>query len=146
MVEEEFIEKVVQIKRISKKTKGGNKIRFSALTVVGDGKGKVGIGLGKAGDVRSAIDKSLRRAKKHLITVPLKGTTIPHRVLVKKGAAKVLLKPAPEGTGLKTGGPVRAVVEVVGIQDLVSKILGTRNKASNIYATFEALKKLRALT
>ena len=143
MNEEEFEEKVIQIKRVAKKTKGGNKIGFTALVVVGDKKGKVGLGLGKAGDVRSAIEKGRRRAKKHMITIPLKGTTIPHRVLVKKGAAKVMLKPAPEGTGLRTGGPVRAVVEVAGVRDLVSKILGTRNKASNVYATFEALKKLK---
>jgi len=143
MNEEEFEEKVIQIKRVAKKTKGGNKIGFTALVVVGDKKGKVGLGLGKAGDVRSAIEKGRRRAKKHMITIPLKGTTIPHRILVKKGAAKVMLKPAPEGTGLRTGGPVRAVVEVAGVRDLVSKILGTRNKASNVYATFEALKKLK---
>lgn len=140
---EEFEEKIVQVNRVSKKTKGGNRISFSVLTVVGDKKGRVGVGLGKAPDVRSAIAKGFNRAKKNFISVPLRGTTIPHRILVKKGAAKVLLKPAPEGTGLKTGGAVRAVVEVAGIQDLVSKILGTKNRASNVYATFEALKRLR---
>lgn len=144
-MEPEFEEKVVQVNRASKKTKGGNRIGFSVLTVVGDKKGRVGVGLGKAPDVRSAIVKGLNRAKKHLISVPMRGTTIPHQILVKKGAAKVLLKPAPGGTGLKTGGAVRAVVEVAGIRDLVSKILGTRNRASNVYATFEALKRLRPM-
>jgi small subunit ribosomal protein S5 len=141
----EFEEKIVQVKRVSTKTKGGNRIGFSVLTVVGDKKGRVGVGLGKAPTVREAIHKGFKRAKKYLVTVPLRGTTIPHRILVKEGAAEVLLKPAPEGTGLKTGGAVRAVVEVAGIRDLVSKILGTRNRASNVYATFSALKKLRPI-
>ena len=141
--EEEFEEKVVKVNRVSKKTKGGNRISFSALTVVGDKKGKVGVGLGKSQDVASAIGKGMNYAKKHMITVPLLGTTIPHRVLVKFGAAKILLKPAPPGSGLIAGGAVRAVVQAAGIKDLSSKILGTRNKASNVYATFEALKKLR---
>lgn len=144
--EPEFEEKIVQVKRVSTKTKGGNRIGFSVLTVVGDKKGRVGVGLGKAPTVREAIRKGFNRARKHLITVPLRGTTIPHRILLKKGAAQILLKPAPEGTGLRTGGAIRAVVEVAGIRDLVSKILGTRNRASNVYATFTALKKLRPVT
>lgn len=139
----EFEEKVVQVNRVSKKTKGGNRISFSVLTVVGDQKGKVGVGMGKAPDVVSAIRKGLRRAKKHLIIVPMKGTTIPHQVRIKYGAARILLKPAPPGTGVIAGGPVRAVVEAVGIRDVVSKILGTRNKITNVYATMEALKKLK---
>ena len=139
----EFEEKIIQVNRVSKKTKGGNRISFSVLTVVGDRKGRVGVGLGKAPNVRDAIMKGFKKAKKHLISVPMRGTTIPHRILLKKGAAKVLLKPAPVGTGLRTGGAVRAVVEVAGIRDMVSKILGTRNRASNVYATFEALGKLR---
>ncbi len=141
--EPEFDEKVVQVNRVSKKTKGGNQISFTALTVVGDKKGRVGIGLGKSKDVATAIGKGMNYAKKHMITVPLKGKTIPHDVRVKFGAAQVLLKPAPAGSGLIAGGPVRAVVQVAGIKDLSSKILGTRNKASNVHATFEALKKLR---
>lgn len=140
--EPEFEEKIVQVKRVSTKTRGGNRIGFSVLTVVGDKKGRVGVGLGKAPTVREAIRKGFNRARKHLITVPLRGTTIPHRILVKQGAAQILLKPAPEGTGLRTGGAIRAVVEVAGIRDLVSKILGTRNRASNVYATFTALKRL----
>lgn len=142
----EFEEKVVQVNRVSKKVTGGNKISFSVLVVVGDRKGKVGVGLGKASDVRSAIKKASIYARKHLIDVPMRKTTIPHEIRIKRGAAKVLLKPAPRGTGIRAGGPVRAVVEVAGIKDIVSKILGTNNKVSNVYATFAALKKLRVLS
>jgi len=141
--EREFEEKVVQVNRISKKTKGGNKIRFSVLMVVGDKKGRVGVGLGKASEVIAAIKKGSRYAKRHLIPISLKGTTIPHEILIKKGAAKVFLKPAPKGTGVVAGGAVRAVVEAVGIKDIVTKILGTKNKISNVYATMEALKNLK---
>jgi small subunit ribosomal protein S5 len=112
---------------------------------VGDKKGRVGVGLGKASNVRSAIIKGIKRAKKHLIKVPLVGTTIPHKVLVKRGAAQVLLKPALSGTGLVAGGAVRVVVEAAGIRDIVSKILGTSNQASNVYATLEALARLRSI-
>ena len=140
----EFEEKVVQVNRVSKKTTGGNKIGFSVLVVVGDKRGRVGVGLGKAPDVTSAVRKGVAYAKKHLITVPMVKTTIPHEIRVKMGAAKVMLKPAPAGTGIRAGGAVRAVVEAAGIKDIVSKILGTDNKASNVYATFLALKKLRA--
>lgn len=143
--EEEFEEKVVQINRVSKKTKGGNRISFSALTVVGDKKGKVGVGLGKAPDVAAAIAKGLTYAKKHMISVPMKGSTIPYEVRVKLGAARLMLKPAPEGSGIIAGGAVRPVVEAAGIRNISSKIMGTRNKVSNAYATLEALKKLRKL-
>ncbi len=144
--EKEFEEKVVQVNRVSKKTKGGNKIGFSALMVVGDKKGRVGIGLGKAADVSSAIRKGSTYAQKRLIRVPMKGTTIPHEIRIKLGAAKLLLKPAPPGSGVIAGGPVRAVVEAAGIRDVVAKILGTANKASNVYVTFEALKRLKNVT
>jgi small subunit ribosomal protein S5 len=139
----EFEEKVIQINRISKKTRGGNKIGFSALVVVGDKKAKVGVGLGKANDVLSAIQKGIRLAKRKMIKVPVKGTTIPHRIESKWGAAKILLKPAPTGTGVIAGGAVRAVVEAAGIQNIVSKILGSNNKINNVYATFQALQKLK---
>lgn len=139
---EEFAEKVIQVNRVSKKTTGGNKIGFSVLIIVGDKKGRVGVGLGKAADVASAVRKGSSYAKKHLITVPIVNTTIPHEIHIKKGAAKILLKPAPPGTGIRAGGAVRAVVEAAGIKDIVSKILGTDNKASNVYATFEALRSL----
>ena len=140
--QEDFVEKIAQINRVAKKTKGGNRISFSVLVVVGDRKGKVGVGLGKALDVSSAVKKGLSRAKKSMIEVPMSGTTIPHEVRMKKGAAKILLKPAPAGTGIIAGGAVRLVVEAAGIRDIVSKILGSNNKASNVYATMEALKKL----
>lgn len=141
--EKEFIEKVVKINRVSKKTKGGNRISFSVLMVVGDKKGRVGVGLGKAPEVIDAIRKGASYAKKHLIQVPMKASTILHEIYIKKGAAKVLLKPAPSGTGIIAGGAVRIVVEAAGIKDVVSKILGTKNQASNVYATLEALKRLR---
>lgn len=140
----EFEEKIVQINRVSKKTKGGNKIGFSVLVVVGDRKGRVGVGLGGAPDVAAAVKKAVVYAKKHFITVPMRGITIPHEISIKLGAAKVLLKPAPPGTGIIAGGAVRAVVNAAGIRDVVSKILGTKNQASNVYATMEALKLLRA--
>lgn len=142
-VEKEFEEKVVQVNRVSKKTQGGNKIGFSVLVVIGDKKGRVGVGLGKSANVANAVAKAVSYAKKHLITVPLKGTTIPHDIRVKWGAAEVLLKPAPAGSGVIAGGAVRAVVEVAGIRDISSKVLGTKNQATNVYATLEALKRLK---
>ena len=145
-LDSEFFERVVQVNRVSKKTKGGDKRSLSVLVVVGDRKGKVGVGLGKAAEVQSAVRKATSYAKKHLTTVPLKGRTIPHEVLVKYGAARVLLKPAPEGTGVIAGGAVRVVVEAAGIHDIVSKSLGTKNKASNVYATLRALGQLRKVS
>lgn len=141
----EFEEKVIQVNRVSKKTKGGNRIGFSVIAVVGDKKGRVGVGLGKAPDVSSAIRKGVNFAKKHLINVPMKNTTIPHEIYLKQGAAKILLKPAPAGTGVIAGGAVRAVVEAAGIRDIVSKVLGTNNRASNVYATLTALSKLKKI-
>jgi len=135
----EFEEKVVQVNRVSKKTKGGNKIGFSVIVVVGDRKGRVGVGLGKARDVASAIRKGISLAKKRLVEVPIVNGTIPHDTYIKRGAAKVLLKPAPEGSGVIAGGAVRVVVEAAGIRNISSKVLGTKNPASNIYATLEAL-------
>lgn len=142
-MESEFFERVVQVNRVSKKTKGGDRRSLSVLVVAGDRKGRVGVGLGKALDVQSAVRKATTYAKKHLIEVPLKGRTIPHQILVKFGAAKVLLKPARVGTGVIAGGAVRVVVEAAGIHDIVSKALGTKNKASNVYATLKALSQLR---
>lgn len=142
-VPSEFDEKIVQVNRVSKKTKGGNKVGFSVLAVVGDKKGRVGVGLGGAPDVSAAVRKAVSYAKKHLLTVPMKGTTIPHEVHVKLGAARVMLKPAPPGTGVIAGGAIRAVVDAAGIRDVVSKILGSKNQASNVYATMEALRSLK---
>ena len=141
-VPSEFEEKIIQVHRVSKKTKGGNKIGFSVLVVVGDKKGRVGVGLGKAPDVASAIRKGVSVAKKHLITVPIVKGTIPLEIRLKLGAAKILLKPAPVGSGVIAGGAVRSVVEAAGIHNISSKVLGTKNQASNVYATMEALKRL----
>ena len=138
----EFDEQVVQINRVSKKTKGGNKVGFSALTVVGDNKGRVGVALGKAPDVSSAIRKGINQAKKHMVNVPLVDGTIPFRIDIKLGAARVMLKPAPPGSGIIAGGAVRSVVAAAGIKNISSKMLGTENKISNIYATLEALRRV----
>jgi small subunit ribosomal protein S5 len=140
----EFVEQVVQLNRTSKKTSGGNTMSFSAMVVVGDKKGRVGVGLGKAPEVSEAIRKGVTKAKKQFLTVPIYKSTIPHPIEVKLGAARVLLKPAPEGTGVIAGGAVRAVVEAAGINNILSKVLGTNNKISNVYATMEALRQLRA--
>lgn len=143
--ESEFEETVVQINRISKKTKGGNQVRFSALVVVGDKKGKVGVGLSKATDVRSAIGKAIAAAKRKMLSVPLRGTTVPYSINEKFSAAKVLIKPAPPGSGIIAGGPMRVVMEAAGIKDAVGKILGTKNKISNVYATLKALESIAVL-
>lgn len=141
----EFEETVVEINRISKKTKGGNQIRFSALVVVGDKKGKVGVGLSKAADVRGAIKKAISAAKRRLIVVPLRGTTVAYSVREKFSAAKVLIKPAPPGSGIIAGGPMRVVMEAAGIKDASGKILGTKNKISNVYATLKALETIATM-
>jgi len=138
----EFEEKVIQINRVSKKTKGGNKMGFSILMVVGDRKGRVGVGLGKSHEVMLAIRKGVKRAKKNMITVPLDGTTIPFSIRAKLGSGEVLLKPAPKGSGVIAGGPVRAVVEAAGIRDISSKILGSGTQSVSVYATFEALTQI----
>ena len=138
----EFEEKIVQVNRVSKKTKGGNKIGFSALAVVGNKKGKVGVGLGKAGDVAAAIRKGVTFAKKHTIEVPIINGTIPFGINIKLGAAKIILKPAPRGSGVIAGGAVRSVVAAAGIENISSKVLGTKNQASNVYAAIEALKRM----
>jgi small subunit ribosomal protein S5 len=137
-----FEEKIVQVNRVSKKTQGGNKIGFSVLMVVGNKSGKVGVGLGKAGDVSSAIIKGASLARKHAIEVPIIKGTIPFEFYIKLGAAKVLLKPAPTGSGVIAGGAVRSVVSLAGIKNISSKVLGTDNQASNVYATIEALERL----
>ncbi|QQG40942.1 MAG: 30S ribosomal protein S5 [Candidatus Levyibacteriota bacterium] len=141
-MEREFEEKIVQINRVSKKTKGGNKVGFSVLVVVGDKKGKVGVGLGKAGDVSSSIKKGIEIAKKHMLVVPIVNDTIPLEVRVKVGAARIMLKPAPRGSGVIAGGAVRSVVEAAGIHNISSKVLGTKNQASNVYATLAALRSI----
>ena len=141
--EKKIEEKVLMVRRVSKKTPGGNYISFSALVAVGDRQGHVGIGLGRALEVPPAIQKAINYAKKHLIKVPLFKKTLPHQITVKYKAAKILLKPAPEGTGLKVGGVTRIILELSGVENASGKILGSRNKIVNTYAVLKALKNLK---
>jgi len=142
--EQKLAEKILLIRRVSKKTPGGNYVTFSALAVVGDRKGKVGIGLGRGLEVPPAIQKAISYAKKHMIIVPLYKNTLPHEITFAYKASLILLKPAPEGTGLKVGSVARVILDLAGVQNASGKIIGSRNQVVNTYAVIEALKKLKS--
>ena len=141
----ELKEKVVAINRVAKVVKGGRTFRFSAVVVVGDGQGHVGVGNGKAAEVPDAIKKAIEEAKKNLITVPVVGTTVPHEFIGKFGSARVMIKPAPEGSGVIAGGSVRPVLELAGYKDIKTKVLGTNNPRNVVYATIDGLQNMSTI-
>ncbi len=140
--QDEFVEKLVKLNRTSKTVKGGRRMSFSALTVVGDQKGRIGFGFGKANDVTEAIRKSLEKARANLTTLPIKNGTIPHEVIGKYKSSAVLLRPACPGTGVKAGGPVRAVMDAAGVTDVISKSQGSRTSVNVVRATFDAVAQI----
>jgi len=141
--EKEFDQAMIEIARVTRVMAGGKRMRFRACIVIGDRKGRVGMAVAKGADVTLAINKAVSKAKKHLITVPIVNETIPHRVDIKLGAAKLLIKPAPKGTGIIAGGAVRTVLDLAGISNVVGKILGSKNKINNVRATLKALESLK---
>lgn len=143
--ESNFVESVVKIYRVAKVVKGGRNFRFSAIVVVGDGKGRVGAAMGKAREVPDAIRKAIERAKRNMVSVPIVSTTIPHEVIGRSGSARVLLKPASLGTGVVAGGPVRAVVEAAGYQNILTKSLGSNNATNVVWATMDGLQRLQTV-
>ncbi|BCX14265.1 MAG: hypothetical protein KatS3mg085_797 [Candidatus Dojkabacteria bacterium] len=143
-VEDNFDHRIIEVRRVTRMYKGGRRLRMSVFVAVGDKNGRVGIGIGKAGDIRAAQQKAIRQAKKNLVHVQLVGNTIPHAVDHKMKAAKVIIKPASPGTGIVAGSSMRIIAELAGIKDMLGKILGTNNKITNAYATIEALQLLRS--
>jgi len=141
----QLIDKIVEIRRVAKVVKGGRRFKFSALAIVGDGEGMVGYGLGKAHEVPDAIKKAIEKARKNMFKVPLKGSTIPHEVMAEFGAAKVFLKPASRGTGIKAGGAVRAIMEAAGVKDILTKCIGSRNPHNVIKAVINGLKEMKSI-
>ncbi len=141
----ELVERVIQVNRVAKVVKGGRRFSFSALVVVGDGNGRLGLGLGKAGEVTEAIRKAIAQASRELVTIPLEGTSIPHEVTCKFGAGKVLMKPASQGHGIIAAGSVRAVMEAVGVTDISVKCLGSRNPHNLVRSTIKGLRSLRSM-
>lgn len=139
----EFEQKILELARVTRVTKGGKRMRFRACLIIGDRKGRVGMGVAKGADVAMSVEKAFRKAKKNMVTIPLIRETIPHIVDRKFAAAHVLLKPAPEGTGLKCGGPVRVILELGGVPNAVSKVMGSKNKINNAKAVIEALRALK---
>lgn len=143
-VAEEFAESVLSVRRVAKVIRGGRRFAFSALVVVGDKKGSIGIALGKSRDVSAAISKALKKARKHMVTIPLYKTTVPFTVTGKHSASKVLIRSAAKGTGVIAGGAVRSVMEALGVRDVLSKVIGASNPQNVVKATMDALKKLRS--
>ncbi len=136
-------ERILHLRRVSKKTSGGNYISFSALVAIGDGEGNVGLGIGRGLEVPPAIKKAISQAKKNMVSIPIYKDTLPHQVIMKFKASRILLKPAPPGTGLKVGGVVRVILDIAGVNNASGKIMGTRNQITNAYAVFAALRKLK---
>lgn len=143
--EQEFIEQVVKIYRVAKVVKGGRKFRFSAIVVVGDGKGRIGAAMGKANEVPDAIRKAIEKAKRNIFSVPIVNTTVPHEVIGRSDAAEVLLKPASLGTGVVAGGPVRAVIEAAGYHNILTKSLGSNSATNVVWATLDGLRQLQTV-
>ncbi len=139
----EFDQRILALDRVTRVTKGGKRMRFRATVIIGDHKGRVGYGVAKAADVSAAVNKAVTQAKKRLMTIPLVNETIPHQVEAKFGASKVLMKPAPKGTGVKAGGAMRVVMELAGVPNIIGKLLGGKNKINNTKATLDALQQLR---
>jgi len=138
-----FDSRIISIRRVTRVYKGGKRMRLSVVSVVGDKKGRVGIGIGKGADVKTAEEKAVTYAKKHLVNIVTKGDTIPHQIVIKKGAARIFMKPAAPGTGIIAGSSIRSVVEMAGIKDILTKVIGSRNSVSNAYTAIEALSLLR---